>query len=126
MVSAMARLLILGALAAVVFTVFAAVDCGLVERRRVRTLPRWGWLVLIVVLPIVGGVLWFLLGRSRLAPAVQRRPIGPDDDPAFLRSSGRSAPIVREPDEAEWRSLEQELANLDPDAEDDGGEPNRR
>jgi hypothetical protein len=64
----------------------------------VRTLPRWAWAVLIVALPPLGAVAWFLLGRPQAAGVLSRpaptmplrrkqayvsRP-APDDDPEFL------------------------------------------
>ncbi|MGT2425528.1 hypothetical protein [Amnibacterium kyonggiense] len=68
-------------------------------------------------------------GRPRTRrPAPGPRVIGPDDDPAFLRSHGsrpRPAAPAPQPDEAHWRELEQELANLDSDADDEGDAPRR-
>ncbi|WP_235189645.1 PLDc N-terminal domain-containing protein [Williamsia sp. D3] len=29
----------------------------------VRGLPRWGWLLLVIVLPLVGSIVWFVAGR---------------------------------------------------------------
>lgn len=116
-VSGMARGLVFGVVAALVFVVYAAVDCALMERVRIRGLPRWAWICAIVLLPVVGAVLWFVIGRGpQPRPAV--RVIGPDDDPAFLRSRAVTAP--RDADEAEWRRFEQDLAGLDADPEDDG------
>ena len=28
-----------------------------------RRLPRFVWLILVIVLPVIGGALWWLLGR---------------------------------------------------------------
>ena len=126
----MARVLIVGGLAALAFAVYAVVDCALTERARVRGLPRWAWLVLILVLPVLGGVLWFLIGngrveRGRPAPRI----IGPDDDPDFLKGRGGRGPVTATPraDDEEWRRLEQELAALDSEADsDDDGDVRRR
>lgn len=114
----MARVLVIGVVAALVFTVFAIVDCALMERSRVRGMPKWAWIVLSVVLPVLGGILWFVIGRGPL-PRPEARVIGPDDDPSFLRSRRPSGPPAREPDAAEWLEFEQELANLDADPDDD-------
>ena len=124
----MARVLVFAVIAAVVLTVFAVVDCALTERARVRALPKWVWLLVALVLPVVGPLLWLLVGRAPARSVPAPRVIGPDDDPAFLRSHGsrtRSAPAAPEPDEAHWRELEQELANLDSDADDEGDAPRR-
>lgn len=118
----MARVLVFAAIAAAVLTVFAAVDCALTERARVRAIPKWTWLLIVLLLPVVGPVLWFVIGRGPVRARPVRRVIGPDDDPDFLRAhGGRPTPApAAEPDDARWRALEQELANLDPEGDDEG------
>ncbi|MDN5797827.1 MAG: PLDc N-terminal domain-containing protein [Intrasporangium sp.] len=87
----MARVLLT---AAVVFaTIYAFVDCLQTNGRRMRMLPKAVWLLLVLV-PVLGPVLWFISGRVD-SHAVQRPPgrgssrpsgpRGPDDDPEFLR-----------------------------------------
>ena len=111
-------------IAAAILTVFAVVDCALTERARVRALPKWAWLLIALVVPVIGPLLWLFVGRgsSRVRPVM--RVIGPDDDPEFLRSHGGvprpHTPTPAEPDEARWKELEQELANLDSDTDDEG------
>ena len=113
----MARLVVGVVIAVVVFTIYAFVDCALMERSRIRGLPRALWLVVMVVLPLIGGVLWFLIGRG----PTRRRFLPPDDDPAFLGGGRRNPPSSgRAPTVDELALLEQELANLDSDADDDG------
>lgn len=81
----MVKGLFVAVVAAVVFVVYSLVDCALADRSRFRVFGRAFWLVVIVVLPLVGSALWFLLGR-RYGSGVPAddRPLGPDDDPAFL------------------------------------------
>lgn len=123
---AMARVLVFAALAAVVLTVFAVVDCALTERPRVRVLPKWAWIPIALLLPVVGPLLWLLVGRASARPQPVRRVIGPDDDPAFLKSRAvRHEQRAPEADDARWRELEQELANLDSDGDDEGDAPRR-
>ena len=53
-----------------------------------RSLPKALWLVIVLILPILGGVLWYFFGRMRPAPGSRwgrRRPTAPDDDPRFLK-----------------------------------------
>lgn len=117
--AAVARVLIVGGLLAVAAAVYAAVDCALTEPERLRALPRPLWLVVILLLPVVGPLLWFVFGRG--TAVVVGRPTGPDDDPVFLRTAAVSRPTARpgtaEPD---WQRLEQELVDSDPDGDDDG------
>jgi hypothetical protein len=59
---------------------------------RVRTMPRALWVLVILLLPLLGPIAYFLFGRPSPPPReggpVRRgtpRP-SPDDDPDFLRS----------------------------------------
>jgi hypothetical protein len=123
----MARVLVFAGIAAVVLAVFAVVDCALTERARVRVLPRWAWILIALLLPVIGPLLWLFVGRASARPQPVRRVIGPDDDPTFLKSRGpvRPARPATAADDARWRELEQELANLDSDPDDEGDAPRR-
>ncbi|GAA2235753.1 hypothetical protein GCM10010401_04570 [Rarobacter faecitabidus] len=68
-------------LAAIGLTVFAAADCYSSPRYRLVGAPRWLWMVLIILLPLMGPILWLIVSRNAKRPA----PIAPDDDPDFLR-----------------------------------------
>jgi hypothetical protein len=65
---------------------FALIDCVMTPEREVRNLPKIAWLVVIVLTLVIGALFWLFLGR----PSTQLRPVGPDDDPDFLRQLGRS------------------------------------
>jgi len=74
-------------------TVYALIDALLAPGARIRLLPKAVWGFVIVVLPLVGAVLWFGLGRPLRGSGGGSGPgpgrsgvIGPDDDPGFLRS----------------------------------------
>lgn len=56
---------------------YAVVEAS--QTRSPSVLPRYAWVLLTLLLPGVGTVLWFFFGRRRL------RTAGPDDDPRFLR-----------------------------------------
>lgn len=92
-------------------TIYSIVDIALIERERVRGMPKVVWIIVVVVVPVVGAVLWFLLGRERLADsAVRRGPKAPDDDPEFLRQ------LTREQLQDERiRELEERLREIDGD-----------
>lgn len=110
----MARLLLILALVAVVFWVYTAVDCAVQPSTRHRGVSKGAWVVIVILLPVVGGLLWLLVGRGRRsAPVIPRAP---DDDPQFLRTIGS----ISDQDER-IRRLEEELAQLD--AEGDDAEP---
>lgn len=78
-------------------TVYCVLDVLTTPREAVRTLPKPLWVVLVLV-PLLGAVLWFLGGRPprgtsrtslRPPPRVERG--APDDDEAFLRELRRRA-----------------------------------
>lgn len=79
---------LLPALLAVALYIYFIIDVARTPKGQARTLPKWLWLVLVIVLPLVGGALWLLLGRVWPQGGGFRRkrgPIAPDDDPRFLR-----------------------------------------
>ena len=72
-------------------TIYAAVDCAQTRNDRVRNLPKLAWIVLIVLFPPVGAIVWLVAGRPKASAQPGRYdrrtgPRGPDDDPDFLRS----------------------------------------
>jgi hypothetical protein len=84
----MARLNTLLFIVVVALSVVALIDCLLTDRSRVQSFPRGAWTVLILLCPIFGALAWFRAGRAapaRPAPAVVPGPIGPEDDPEFVR-----------------------------------------
>jgi hypothetical protein len=113
----MARLLLGLVVVVVVATIYAVIDCAMLAHDRVRGLPKPAWLVIILVLPVVGVVLWFLIGRGRQAQT-RTRQLPPDDNPEFF---GRSSASAADPDQDERiRRLEEELAALDSEGPADG------
>ncbi|GGK19282.1 membrane protein [Pilimelia terevasa] len=83
----MARLLLLLTVVEIGLAIAALISCLSTDEGRVRVLPRIGWVIVILLFPIVGGVAWFAAGRDRAPrPPAPRRPLAPDDDPDFLRS----------------------------------------
>lgn len=108
----MARLLIIGGFLAAVFWVFSIVDCAVQPATRHRGVSKPAWIAIVVLLPVIGGVLWFVIGRRRASDSGTRPVIGPDDDPAFLRS------INKEEQDERIRRLEEELAKLDEETDE--------
>ncbi|MFG6403840.1 MULTISPECIES: PLDc N-terminal domain-containing protein [unclassified Microbacterium] len=107
----MTRVLLILALVATAFWVYTIVDCALQPPTRHRGVSKGMWIAIVVLLPVLGGLLWFVIGRGRTSKTVGRR--APDDDPEFLGSIAS----VRDQDER-IRRLEEELAQLDSEADD--------
>ncbi len=98
-------------LAVLAFTIFTVVDIALMDRSRVRGLPKPAWIAVAILLPVVGGVLWLAVGRVRagdVGDSVRRGPVAPDDDPAFLSRLNREKAM-----EDRIAQLEKELRDLD-------------
>ncbi|HEY0247665.1 MAG TPA: PLDc N-terminal domain-containing protein [Gryllotalpicola sp.] len=79
--------LVIGVLAAV-FYVYSVVSVALADRLDVRGLPKAVWIVVVVVFPIIGAVLWYSVGR--VDGGARRRTVAPDDDADFLASLGEN------------------------------------
>jgi Phospholipase_D-nuclease N-terminal len=47
----------------IVILIFCLIDCIQTDSTLVRNLPKIAWIVLIVVLPLVGGIAWLFAGR---------------------------------------------------------------
>ena len=106
----MPRVLLILALVLTAFWVYTIVDCSVQPATRHRGVSKPIWILIVVFLPVLGGLLWLTVGRVRRSTIVARR--APDDDPEFLEKIG----TLSDQDER-IRRLEEELALLD--AEDD-------
>ena len=93
--------------------IFCLVDCISIYDDRIKSLNKITWVFIIILLPIIGSVLWLLIGkdRSHNRPAEiardARRPLAPDDDPTFLSAHDRISD-----QDARIRQLEAELKAL--------------
>ncbi|GAA3029520.1 PLDc N-terminal domain-containing protein [Microbacterium dextranolyticum] len=110
----MVRILLPALLLLIAFWVYSIVDCALLPPTRHRGVNKPVWLLIVVLLPVLGGILWFVVGRGRLNPQPLNR--APDDDPDFLGSIG----TISDQDER-IRRLEAELAALDAEDPDQDG-----
>ncbi|MDJ1113286.1 PLD nuclease N-terminal domain-containing protein [Microbacterium dauci] len=88
--------------------IFALVDIIIRDQSQVKHLPKVAWVFLVVLLPFLGTVLWFAIGREYAA----RRAPRPS---AF--APWASEPAAPSPRDA--RSTEQQLADLEREIEED-------
>lgn len=79
----------------VVLIIYGLIDCIRSEPSDVRSIPKPAWILVILILPLIGVILWFLFGRPQYAPAASQgsarsgraqQYLAPDDDPTFLRN----------------------------------------
>ena len=86
----MVRVFVFLAAAQLVLLVLAMIGC--LSADRVRNLPRGLWVAVILLVPLLGPIAYFVFGRPVPPPSerpIRRtppRPTAPDDDPDFLRS----------------------------------------
>ena len=69
--------------AVVMLTIYCVVELAQTKGTRVRAMPRWLWLFVVICVPVIGPFAWLLAGRP--APRPRPRPLAPDDDEDFLR-----------------------------------------
>ena len=115
----------MGGFLAAIFWVYSIVDCAVQPATRHRGVPKAAWIAIVVIIPVIGGILWFTIGRRRANDSSgEIRLIAPDDDPQFLRSISKSE------QDARIRRLEEELARLEDETDDgnthDGTTPDPR
>lgn len=70
----MVRVLIIGAVLAVAFSLYGLVDAAMADARRARGLNKPVWVLVIALLPVIGAALWFTIGRGKLPPPVPSEP----------------------------------------------------
>jgi len=77
------------AVLAIGLMLFAFIDCAMREDLQIKRLPKWGWLLVIILFPTIGSIGYLVAGRQgTLQKRVKKskpRIIPPDDNPDFLR-----------------------------------------
>lgn len=69
--------------AVVMLAIYCVVELAQTKGTRVRTMPRWLWLFVVICVPVIGPFAWLFAGRPSSRP--RPRQLGPDDDEDFLR-----------------------------------------
>ena len=123
-----AMLIIGGAAFIVGLTLYTLLDAVRTPAHEARTLPKWLWVLVTLLFPVVGPLMWLILGRPKAQPAAggprpgfgQRRNTpapsvsSPDDDEEYLRWLKAKA-------ERERRSREAESNNTQDSGSKDSG-----
>ena len=91
------------------FVLFALIDAAMSDPKRVRGVSKPIWVILIVLLPLAGAVLWFTVGKARRR---ETRRLAPDDDPSFT-GRGRPGGASDAEMDARLKDLEEQLKALD-------------
>lgn len=67
-------------------TLYALIDCA--QKDETRNLPKWGWILIILFLGVVGPIAYLIAGRPKNGNRPRKpkfRDLPPDDNPDFLR-----------------------------------------
>ncbi len=88
--------------------IFCLIDVIQTPEDEVRNLPKWGWVVLIVIVPLIGSVAWLVAGRpQRVRTTGWRYGAGfPEAERPVVSAQALDA------------QLEQDLARVDREHED--------
>jgi hypothetical protein len=88
-----------GVLFAVAVYIYFVIDVLRTPSGDTRSLPKFVWLLVVVLIPLLGGLAWLALGRVWRAPGSRfgrrRGPLAPDDDPTFLKHLSDEAWVRR-------------------------------
>jgi len=57
------RMVVLAVIAAVVFEVFVVVFAASADKTQVRNLPKWAWVLICIVIPVIGPLAYLVYGR---------------------------------------------------------------
>jgi hypothetical protein len=121
MMHAMGRLYMMLFFLQIVLVVLALISCLSAEEGDLRALPRIVWVIVILLFPLVGSIVYFAVGRpvkstpkreqwrpgDGFSEATRPKPVlAPDDDPEFLRSIDRQG---KREDEDLLRRWEEDL-----------------
>jgi amino acid permease len=77
-------------IATLALTLYTFIDCARRDETEIRKLPKWGWLLAILLTGIFGPIAYLAIGRNPLKNLPkrnkpQKRILPPDDDPDFLK-----------------------------------------
>jgi hypothetical protein len=73
----------------IALNLYAFILCAQTEQEQIQRLPKWAWLIIIVIFQALGSIAYLIWGRSKNpgpGRSGKRKIIGPDDDPDFLRN----------------------------------------
>jgi hypothetical protein len=114
----------------VALVVIALISCLSAEDSDIRALPRFAWVLIILLFSPIGPIAWFVAGKERYSQPRQqgnwapgrgfpenerpRRQIAPDDNPEFLKgiaagNAQREAAAAQEKERELLRKWEEDL-----------------
>lgn len=92
--------------------VAALVDIIRREDGQVRYLPKFAWIIIVILLPLIGSLLWFAIGREYSESGLRIPRMRPATRPTYRPEPTPAAPPV------DTRTTEQQIADLDREIEE--------
>lgn len=110
----LAGLIIIGLWAYCIFDVIRT------DEAVVRNMPKFLWLIIVILIPTIGSIAWLALGRPERTGSASvvrqhpsyRRPVGPEDSPDFMLRAGEEVRRLRRWEE-DLRRREEDLRRRD-------------
>ncbi|MBT2475569.1 PLDc N-terminal domain-containing protein [Microbacterium sp. ISL-103] len=90
----------------------ALVDIIKRDDSQVRFLPKMAWIIIVILLPLIGSLLWFAIGREYSEAGLRIPRMRPAARPAARRPEPNPVPP------SDTRSTEQQIADLDREIEE--------
>lgn len=111
--------------ASIALLVFTLVDIITIDSWRIRHLDKIAWAIIVILLPLMGAILWFAIGRQRTTPVDRgtfgdprrREMAAPDPIPDDDIEAAVEREIEYHEREARLRRLEAELRERRRDAD---------
>lgn len=126
------RILIPLVVVAVVFWVFSIIDCSLQPATKHRGVSKPGWIAIVVLLPVIGGILWFSIGRVGKNEQPPSGPVGygtritPEEEARRAQAQAEANARIhdleeqlRKLDEEEAQERERQQRESEPEADEE-------
>jgi len=98
---------LIGALNLAIF-IASLVDIIRIPDDRVRYLPKMVWIIVVILLPFIGSVLWWVIGRE-----YESNPVMGFPQKVQQTAPQRPQPQPQRPQPPAFRTTEQQLADLE-------------
>jgi hypothetical protein len=70
----------------ITLAIYSIADISRTDDSQIKHLPKWGWILLSILVMPIGAIAWLIAGKNRYRkPPKGKGPKGPDDDPDFLK-----------------------------------------
>jgi hypothetical protein len=100
----------IGSAAYLFLVIFALVDIIGGNGSHIRNLDKMTWVFIVIVVPLIGSIAWFLAGREYGSSSGS---LGSFGDPRRAQAAGFTAPLSTE---AELAALDAEISRAEKDA----------